>query len=115
MTVDIPADQLERIQNRLRKWAVRLHALGLCDIADSLLGAAEPLGSFGAQLLWVAQPALNLLMPADEINALARLLDDPAGLAWLREELTGYADSDAHRDAGYIELTGDAKDDASQV
>ena len=82
-----------RLQRRFAAWSIRLRAMGLDDLAGAFLGAAEPLGPLGAQLLWVAQPALGLLLPGDEIGDLASLLDDPAGMAWLRSELTG-GDSD---------------------
>jgi hypothetical protein len=54
-----------------------------------LLAAAEPLGPLGAQLLWVAQPTLGLFMSRDRITSVARLLEQPDGLTWLREQLTG--------------------------
>ena len=82
-------DARTRLQRRFAAWSVRLRATGLDDLASAFLGAAEPFGPLGAQLLWIAQPALGLLLPGDEIGDLACLLDDPAGMAWLRSELTG--------------------------
>lgn len=78
-----------RLQSRLTQWSARLRAAGLDDLAGAFLGAAEPLGPLGAQLLWIAQPTLGLLLPREEIDGLACLLDDPSGMAWLRSELTG--------------------------
>lgn len=48
---------------------------------------AEPLGPLGAQLLWIAQPALGMVIPRGDVDSLARLIDTPGGMAWLREQL----------------------------
>jgi hypothetical protein len=56
-------------------------------LIGALLDAAEPLGPLGAQLLWIAQPTLGLLVPRDEIASLARLIEAPGGVAWVREQL----------------------------
>ncbi len=74
---------------RLLRWARQIRAARLDGPVGALLDAAEPLGPLGAQLLWIAQPALGLLVPRDEIGSLARLLDAPGGVAWLREQLAG--------------------------
>ncbi len=89
MSGDISAVGRERLQHRIAGWSARLRAAGLDGLAGALLDAAEPFGPLGAQILWVAQPAIGLLIPPDEIDGLANLLDDPAGMAWLRAELTG--------------------------
>jgi hypothetical protein len=72
---------------RLARWSERLHAARLDGLIGALLDAAEPLGPLGAQVLWVAQPTLGLLVPRDEIAALARMLEAPDGVARLREQL----------------------------
>lgn len=69
---------------RLDRWSRRLHLHGML---TALLDAAEPLGPVGAQFLWVAQPVLGLFTPRHEIDALARLLDAPGGVAWLHAQL----------------------------
>jgi hypothetical protein len=61
--------------------------MGLAGAVETLLDAAEPLGPLGAQVLWVAQPTLSLFMPRGEITALAQCLDEPGGVAQLREQL----------------------------
>jgi hypothetical protein len=72
-------------------WSARLRSAGLDGLVETLLDVAEPLGPLGAQLLWVAQPALGLVMPAaaGDLDSLADLLDDPGGVAWLRSALAG--------------------------
>lgn len=88
MSLDLSADQLERLHKRLTRWIEPLRAAGLDGLVGTLLDVAEPFSPLGAQALWIAQPALSLLAPADEIGGLAALLDDPAGVAWLRAALT---------------------------
>lgn len=79
----------EHWARRLARWSQRLRVARLDGLAGALLDAAEPLGPLGAQVLWIAQPALGLFVPRSEIDALARVLDQPGGIAWLREQLTG--------------------------
>ena len=74
---------------RLTRWSVRLKASRMQGVVGALLDAAEPLGPLGAQALWVGQPVLALFVPREDVTALARLLEEPAGLAWLRAQLTG--------------------------
>ena len=81
--------EAEHWADRLARWSQRLHAARLDGLAGVLLDAAEPLSPLGAQLLWIAQPALGLVVPREEIASLARLLDEPGGLAWLRAHLVG--------------------------
>ncbi len=89
MKSETPPARLEPLQRRLAGWSVRLRTAGLDGLVAAVLDAAEPLGPIGAQVLWVTQPVLGLIMPADEIGELAHLLDDPKGVAWLRAELIG--------------------------
>ncbi len=79
---------------RLSRWSARLRAARLDGLIGALLDIAEPFGPLGAQVLWVAQPTLRLLVPRDDIAALARLLEAPGGVAWLREQLIGMDDHD---------------------
>lgn len=74
---------------RLASWSKRLHRARLDGPVGTLLDVCEPLGPIGAHLLWIAQPTLGLVMPREEVAALARLLEQPDGLAWLREQLAG--------------------------
>ena len=79
--------QTERWVSRLARWSSRLRSAHLDGLAGAFLEAAEPLSVVGAQCLWVAQPALGLFLSRDDIASLARLLDEPGGMAWLREQL----------------------------
>jgi hypothetical protein len=79
----------EQWANRLASWSKRLHSTRLDGLVGALLDIVEPLGPLGAQFLWIAQPTLGLLVPREEIGSLARLLEQPDGMAWLREQLVG--------------------------
>ena len=48
--------------------------------ALAALEAGRPLALVGAQLLWLAQPALSLIISASTIGQFARLLEEPAAL-----------------------------------
>lgn len=87
--------ETERWAHRLARWSRHVHAARLGGLVEVLLEAAEPLGPLGAQVLWVAQPTLGLLVPRDEIASLARLLEAPQGVAWLRAQLVE-PDEEAH-------------------
>jgi len=88
MTTLEPLPGAEQWSARLARWSARLHAARLDGLIGALLDAVEPFGPVGAQMLWVAQPTLRLLVPHDEITALAHLLEAPGGVAWLREQST---------------------------
>jgi len=79
----IPPERLERLRLRLRHWSAG-RGMGFAGV---FLGAALPLGVLGGQMLYAAQPVLNLFFPPQEISDLARLLSDPAGIRWLRATL----------------------------
>jgi len=84
-----PLDDRSRWTPRLGRWSARLRALRLDGVAGALLDATEPLGPLGAQALWIALPGLAWLAPRDEVAALARVLEAPGGVAWLRDQLAG--------------------------
>ncbi len=90
---------------RLDRWSRRLHLHGLL---TALLDAAEPLGPLGAQVIWIAQPVLGLFVPRPEIDALARLLDAPGGMAWLNAQLEAGTEARAPVD-GSRDGTGDER------
>ena len=76
-------------KDRAIRWSSKLRGSGLGSLAGVLLDVLEPLGPLGAQLLWMAQPALSLVTSTsrEDVNGLAQLLEDSAGIAWLRSEL----------------------------
>jgi hypothetical protein len=55
--------------------------------ALAALEAGRPLALVGAQLLWLAQPALSLIISASTIGQFARLLEEPAALDSLMARL----------------------------
>ena len=71
----------------LKAWIARLQELGLAHPLGLALDALEPLGPLGAQMLWVAQPALGLFVAHDTLAALGRALEEPGGMARLRQLL----------------------------
>src|SRR5450432_1331268 len=87
-SLDLSPDRLDGLHKRLLVWSERLRAAGLDGLVGAVLDAAGPLAPLGAQALWVAQPALGLLIASDDIDGLAKLLDSHQGLSWLRDELT---------------------------
>ncbi len=87
MTYVEQSPEAERWAGRLARWSRRLHAAHLGELAGVLLDVVEPLGPLGAQVLWVVQPTLGLLIPRDDVASLARLLEAPGGVGWLREQL----------------------------
>jgi hypothetical protein len=60
-----------------QKWAQSLRHLGLGDLAASLLEASGSLNVLNAQLIYVSQPVLGLILPEDDLITLARTLEEP--------------------------------------
>lgn len=58
-------------------WINRLHQWGLGELAATLLEAADPLNLIAAQFVYMGQPLLKGLIPAENITALASMLEDP--------------------------------------
>jgi hypothetical protein len=69
------------------EWAGALRARGWGDALLMALEACEPLMPIGAQMLWIAQPALRLFGGGAAAGALARLLETPEGVAALKARL----------------------------
>lgn len=82
----------DRWAARLGKWSRGLRAAHLEGVVAVLFDVAAPLSPVGASLLWIAQPVLGLVTPRDDIATLARLLEDPEGVDWLRARLIGVED-----------------------
>ena len=90
-----------------KRWAARLARLArqrrLHGAIAAALDVGEPLGPLGAQMLWIAQPALGLFVPRADIDALARLLDQPGGVAWLRDQIEHPTHTEQADDTGATE------------
>jgi hypothetical protein len=68
------------------------HRRGWDDFILTALDAFEPLIPLGAQVLWMAQPALGLFGGGQNVGALARLLETPEGVTALRGRLSNRDD-----------------------
>jgi hypothetical protein len=77
-------------QHIWRVWANAMQRWGIHDWVASLLEAAGPLTVLAAQVLYVGQPLLNQAIPGSHIDAIARILEQPAQArafaSFLREE-----------------------------
>jgi len=58
-------------------WAARLHSWGVTEWIATLLEAAGPLTTVGAQMIYISQPVLSALFPSDHLEALAYMLEEP--------------------------------------
>jgi hypothetical protein len=58
-------------------WADRLKDWGMGEFAASILEALGPINLVGAQLVYISQPVLDDIFPAEHLNALANLLEEP--------------------------------------
>ena len=59
-------------------WTKTLRRWGMQALAASLLEAAGPLTSLGAQLVYLSQPVMSSFFPCNQLDALATMLDNPA-------------------------------------
>ncbi|MGV2436868.1 MAG UNVERIFIED_CONTAM: hypothetical protein LVT10_19905 [Anaerolineae bacterium] len=67
-----------------------MHDLDLEKWRDPLrlfLDVVEPIGTLGAQVLWVMQPSLGIFFGHQLIGDLAQVLENPAELEALRKQL----------------------------
>lgn len=74
--------------------ADRIRRLGLGMPALVVLEAGRPLAFIGAQLVWLAQPLLALMMPRQKVAGAAELLEDPEAVSALIELLGREPDRD---------------------
>lgn len=74
------------------KWARSLRRLGMGDLAASLLEEAGALNILNAQLIYLSQPMLGLILADEDLSALAQTLEEPervkAFASLIREEGT---------------------------
>jgi hypothetical protein len=73
-------------QAKARGWG---HALSLA------LDVLEPLGPLGAQLLWMAQPAMGLFGGREALGTLAEAMESPGGIERLRQQLEADSEGDS--------------------
>ena len=71
---------VDQIAERARRW-------GVSGLVGALLEGIRPIAFIGGQALWVAQPALGLMMDTEQVAEYARLLEQPDTLALLRTRL----------------------------
>jgi hypothetical protein len=71
---------VDEIAERIRRW-------GVTDLASALLEGLRPVAFIGGQALWIAQPALGLVMEPEQVADYARLLERPEALDLLRARL----------------------------
>jgi hypothetical protein len=73
-------------------WTKTLRRWGMQGFVASLLEAAGPLSTLGAQFVYLGQPLLSSFLPRGHIDALATMLDNPAEtlqfVVFLRERST---------------------------
>jgi hypothetical protein len=69
----------------LHRWRSTSKQQGWYALALTLLDAFAPLVPLTAQAWWVIEPLFGGLPHQDKLNALATLLDDPQGMARLRD------------------------------
>jgi hypothetical protein len=64
-------------QHLWRVWVNAIHQWGLQQWIASILEAAGPLTILGAQIVYITEPVLNLALPENHLQAVARLLEEP--------------------------------------
>jgi hypothetical protein len=67
--------------------AAHAHARGWAHLLRLLLPMLEPVAPLGAQVLYVGEPALNVLGARGWLRDLAQVLETPGGLAELDDAL----------------------------
>ena len=64
-------------QHIWQDWADTLHRWGVQEMVATLLEATGPLNIIGAQVVYLGQPFITHVLPEDQINAFADLLENP--------------------------------------
>jgi hypothetical protein len=77
----------EQLTEAVVETAVFIRQRGWAGPARLLLEAGAPLAFLGGQLLWLTQPVLSLLLPTTRIKQTALILEDPAALIALQQQL----------------------------
>jgi hypothetical protein len=61
-------------------WAAKLQLLGAVSFVAAFLDAGGPLNVIFAQLVYMSQPFLQWFVPRSQLDAAARLLEEPEGV-----------------------------------
>lgn len=77
----------ETLEAFVAETAVFVQQRGWTNLACLLLEAGTPLAFLGGQLIWLSQPVLSPLLSTAKIEQIAHLLEDPAALNALYEQL----------------------------
>lgn len=67
----------------IHQFANTLTQRGLREVALVMLHASQPLSFIGGQFLWIAQPALSIVFPKQQLAQVALLLEEPAAVQCL--------------------------------
>ena len=80
----------QSVDQKYQEWAQRLRRWGLHQFAAAFLEASGPLNLIGAQLVYIGQPVLSGVFPAEQLTSMAQVLEDPkqtqAFIQCLRED-----------------------------
>ncbi len=74
-------------ENESQQWIDAVKARGWSHALTLALDILEPFGPLGAQMLWVTQPVLGLVVNRAALGGLAHCLETPGGVARLRQQL----------------------------
>jgi hypothetical protein len=74
------AQLIKKVVNTVNRYGLRLPTL-------VALEAGHPITFLSSQFLWIAQPALSLFMPSNNVTQLAKLLEEPSTVQALIEQL----------------------------
>ena len=75
-------------QSHMSDWIEKVKQRGYGQWVYVLLDVIEPIAPLVAQGLWVAQPLVGLWDQSDTLQMLAETLEDPDGIAQLRQYLS---------------------------
>jgi len=86
---------MDEDQHIWRSWASFLQHWGVERWAASVLEAAGPLSVLGAQAVYLGSPLFKNVLPATQLDALARMLEDTghtqAFVSYLREASSAHS------------------------
>jgi hypothetical protein len=79
-------ERIARVARALRGWGLGRSGVG--QIVAALLAEGGPLPFLGAQALYFGAPVLGALAPGADLEGLAGLLEDPAAVRALAQQLS---------------------------